>query len=75
MANAMYAALLGLLRETLGALQLEGRSGATLMKQVLIARYMGQSSLVARQWLHAAWHVLRPAVTGKEAAIPRIWNT
>ncbi|MFJ3317796.1 urease accessory protein UreD [Herbaspirillum huttiense] len=73
--DGMDAALLGRLRETIGALQLEGRSGATLMKQVLIARYMGPSSLVARQWLHAAWHVLRPAVTGKDAAIPRIWNT
>lgn len=73
--DGMDAALLGRLRECIGALQLEGRSGATLMKQVLVARYMGQSSLVARQWQHAAWHVLRPALLGREAAIPRIWNT
>lgn len=69
------AALLARLREHIGTLGLEGRSGATLMKQVLVARYMGQSSLVARQWLHAAWQVLRPPLMGREAAIPRIWNT
>ncbi|KAF1039733.1 MAG: Urease accessory protein UreD [Herbaspirillum frisingense] len=73
--DGMDGALLGRLRETIGALQLEGRSGATLMKQVLVARYMGQSSLAARAWLHAAWAVLRPAALQREAAIPRIWNT
>lgn len=73
--DGMDAALLSTLRETITALNLPGRSGATLMKQVLVARYMGQSSEVARQWLHAAWHVLRPAVAKRAAAIPRIWNT
>ncbi|MFJ3048486.1 urease accessory protein UreD [Herbaspirillum chlorophenolicum] len=73
--DGMDNALLGKLRETIGALALEGRSGATLMKQVLVARYMGQSSQVARQWLHAAWHVLRPPLMQRDAAIPRIWNT
>ncbi|MBP0598292.1 urease accessory protein UreD [Herbaspirillum sp. LeCh32-8] len=73
--DGMDAALLGRLRETIGALQLEGHSGATLMKQVLVARYLGHSSLAARHWLHTAWRVLRPAVTRHEAAIPRIWNT
>jgi urease accessory protein len=73
--DGMDNALLSRLRQHLGELGLEGRTGATLMKQVLVARYMGQSSLVARQWLHAAWHVLRPPLLAREAAIPRIWNT
>jgi urease accessory protein len=73
--DGMDAALLAKLRESVGALALEGRSGATLMKQLLVARYMGRSSQAARQWLHAAWHVLRPVVARREAAIPRIWNT
>lgn len=68
-------ALLGTLRDAVGALGLEGRSGATLMKQVLVARYMGHSSLAARHWLHTAWGVLRPAAAKRTAAIPRIWNT
>ncbi|WDZ96096.1 urease accessory protein UreD [Herbaspirillum sp. WKF16] len=73
--DGMDNALLAALREATGALALEGRSGATLMKQVLVARYLGDSSLAARQWLHTAWQVLRPAVAKREAAIPRIWNT
>ncbi|MBO9536153.1 urease accessory protein UreD [Herbaspirillum sp.] len=73
--DGMDSALLATLRERIDALKPEGRSGATLMKQVLVARYLGQSSQAARQWLHAAWQVLRPAVAKHEAAIPRIWNT
>lgn len=73
--DGMDHALLAALRENMAALALEGASGATLMKQVLVARYLGDSSLAARRWLHAAWQVLRPAITGREAAIPRIWNT
>lgn len=73
--DGMDNVLLATLRERIDALKPEGRSGATLMKQVLVARYLGQSSQAARQWLHAAWQVLRPAVAKHEAAIPRIWNT
>lgn len=49
--------------------------GATQMKSVVVARYLGDSSEVARQIMTAAWRVLRPLLTGRSAVVPRIWNT
>ncbi|MFL9923800.1 urease accessory protein UreD [Herbaspirillum lusitanum] len=71
--DGMDAALLARVREVGNSIT--GRSGATLMKQVLVARYMGQSSETARHWLQQAWMQLRPAVLKRDAVIPRIWNT
>lgn len=52
-----------------------GKFGATQMKSVMIVRYLGHSSEVARQVMLQAWQVLRPALMGYQAVIPRIWNT
>ncbi|TCS38431.1 urease accessory protein [Paucimonas lemoignei] len=52
-----------------------GMLGATQMKQVCVLRYLGDSSEVARQVMVAAWHLLRPALLGREAVVPRIWQT
>ncbi len=52
-----------------------GKFGATQMKSVLLVRYLGDSSEVARRVMLAAWRVLRPALLGREAAELRIWNT
>ncbi len=49
--------------------------GATQMKSVLVARYLGDSSEKARQVMTALWQHLRPALLGREAVVPRIWNT
>jgi len=40
-----------------------------------VARYLGHSSEAARQWFVALWQALRPALIGREAQLPRIWNT
>ena len=50
-------------------------SGASQIKQVLVLRYLGNSSQVARQWLTLAWQRIRPELLEREAVIPRIWNT
>jgi urease accessory protein len=42
---------------------------------LLIARYLGHSSEAARAWFSQLWHLLRPALLGREAIPPRIWNT
>ncbi|MFZ6742597.1 urease accessory protein UreD [Undibacterium sp. JH2W] len=49
--------------------------GVTQMKSVIVARYLGNSSEVARLWLQLVWQHLRPVVIGCDAKIPRIWNT
>lgn len=49
--------------------------GATQMKSVLVARYLGDSSERARHLITALWQRLRPAMLEREAVVPRIWNT
>ena len=52
-----------------------GRFGATQMKSVLLVRYLGDSSEVARHVMLAAWQSLRPALLTREATELRIWHT
>jgi urease accessory protein len=49
--------------------------GVTALPDMLVARYLGHSSEAARQWFVALWQRLRPALIGREAQLPRIWNT
>ena len=51
------------------------RYGVTLLPEVLVARYLGHSAEAARAWMIALWRLLRPALAGREALMPRIWNT
>lgn len=52
-----------------------GRSGATLLPKIVVVRHLGRSSEAARAVLLAAWRRLRPALFGREAAVPRLWTT
>ncbi|MBC7414048.1 MAG: urease accessory protein UreD [Herminiimonas sp.] len=72
----LTTALLARLRE-LGAetTQDDGSFGVTLMKSMLVARYLGNSSAVAKRLMGLAWQEVRPALIGCAAAVPRIWNT
>jgi urease accessory protein len=47
----------------------------TRVPHVLIARYVGNSVAAARTYFATLWRVLRPALAGREAVYPRIWNT
>ncbi|WP_151446047.1 urease accessory protein UreD [Lacisediminimonas profundi] len=67
------AALLQQLREELEPLA--PGFGVTQLKQVLVARYIGNSSEAARHAMLAAWRHLRPALLGHPGITPRIWNT
>jgi urease accessory protein len=74
--GASSAALLTAVREQCAASSDDhGQFGVTHMKSVIIARYLGNSSEVARRVMLAAWQVLRPALLERDAVIPRIWNT
>lgn len=50
-------------------------SGITRMGEMVAIRYLGNSSEMAKKYFVAVWSVLRPAVTGRAACVPRIWNT
>jgi urease accessory protein len=49
--------------------------GLTQMKSMIVARYLGNSSEVARYWMQMVWQHLRPVIIGNAAVVPRIWNT
>jgi urease accessory protein len=53
----------------------DARSGVTALPDLVVARWLGDSGEAARDWLERIWHCLRPALIGREAQRPRIWNT
>ena len=53
----------------------DARHALTALPGLLVARYLGDNSEAARQWLTELWKILRPACCNRPAVIPRIWNT
>ena len=51
------------------------RGDLTQLPGLLVARCLASEALLARAWLIALWRLLRPALLGREALAPRIWNT
>lgn len=51
------------------------RHGMTQLPGALVARYLGSSPQAARGYFTALWQRLRPWLAGREACIPRIWQT
>ncbi|MDZ5634769.1 urease accessory protein UreD [Janthinobacterium sp. GMG1] len=49
--------------------------GATHMKSLVAVRLLCGDSEAARRVMLAAWQLLRPAMLGRDAVVPRIWNT
>lgn len=64
--------ILGKMREQVPAI---GRGSVTLLPGILLARYLGDSSESARRYFMELWRILRPALTGRAPAEPRIWQT
>ena len=52
-----------------------GDGAVTRLPDVFVARYRGDSAHAARTYFATLWRVLRPALAGREAVPPRIWNT
>ena len=50
-------------------------AAVTRLPGVLVARFVGASAEAAREYFVALWRLVRPALCGREAAPPRIWNT
>ena len=79
--NPVFATLLvtgeieaGLL-ERCRSLGHEVRGDLTQLPGLLVARCLAGEALLARAWLIDLWRLLRPALLGREAMPPRIWNT
>ena len=47
----------------------------TLIDDLLVARFLGESTLRARQRMISLWQQLRPMLMLRSACAPRIWNT
>lgn len=69
------AALVASMREEAGMIADGGIAGVSQLKSVVVARYLGDSSEIARQMMLHIWGVLRPALLGRPAMVPRMWNT
>jgi len=52
-----------------------GTGGVTLLPGLLVARYLGPACEPGREWFARLWAAVRPAVAGRAAQTPRIWNT
>ncbi len=51
------------------------RYGLTALPEILVARYVGQSSQSAKIYFEMLWQQLRPWYAEREVVRPRIWNT
>lgn len=52
-----------------------GRGGITRLPGLALARYLGPRSDDAQDYFIRLWQILRPALIGCPAGIPRIWRT
>lgn len=52
-----------------------GDYGVTMLPSLIVARHLGASTEQAKDWFVRLWQVLRPALTGRQAVLPRIWST
>ncbi len=66
--------LLEKVRERLGHSALPA-AGATLIDDLLMVRLLDHDNQRLQGLLHAIWTLLRPAMLGRNAIIPRIWAT
>ncbi len=68
------SSLLGLVRERIDAVAIK-IAGATLIEDLLVVRYLGDSTEQARKLFTDIWSVLREPLMDRPASLPRIWNT
>ncbi|WP_258192604.1 urease accessory protein UreD [Nitrosospira sp. Nsp2] len=51
------------------------RVGVSQLKSAVVVRYLGDSSETARRVMLHIWGLFRPAMLGRAAIVPRMWNT
>jgi urease accessory protein len=52
-----------------------GDYGVTMLPGLIVARHLCASTEPVKEWFVRLWQVLRPALTGRNAVLPRIWST
>lgn len=52
-----------------------GQVGISQLKSIVVARYLGNSSEVARRVMLCIWGLFRPEILGRAGIVPRMWNT
>ena len=67
--------LVDLLRENIESLDNDNLFSVTLVDNVILCRYLGNSVEQVKQKFIKVWQVLRMALRGYESVIPRIWST
>jgi urease accessory protein len=65
----------GVLAACRAASPASGAGAVTRLPLLLVARYRGGCARAARTYFALLWRVLRPALMGRDAVPPRIWNT
>jgi len=50
-------------------------AAATLLEDLLVVRYLGDSTERCRKLFSSIWAAIRPSVIGREPCLPRIWST
>jgi urease accessory protein len=58
-----------------GPVPARGDGSVTRMPQAIVGRYRGDSTEAAHAYFTALWTIVRPALTGRAAVVPRIWST
>ena len=58
-----------------GLMPAEGEGAVTRLPGLLLARFRGSCCEAGRAWFVNLWSLVRPALAGVPAVVPRIWNT
>ena len=53
----------------------DGFAAPTLLDDVLVVRYLGNSTELAHRLFRSIWLSIRPLINGRDAVPPRIWST
>lgn len=69
------ASLVNEVRAVLDAAGMTATTAVTRLPDVFVARYLGDSTEEARAAFVRTWEVLRPALAGRAAVMPRLWST
>ncbi len=52
-----------------------GQFSVSLIDGALVCRFLGHQGEAARRCFVQAWQLIRPKLIGRQASVPRIWNT
>ncbi|MBA2660099.1 MAG: urease accessory protein UreD [Nitrosospira sp.] len=74
--KALPASTMDTVRESLGAIAAgRGHLGVSQFNSLVVMRYLGNSSETARRIMLHCWGLFRLEMLGRQAMVPRMWNT